>query len=133
MILPITNLNDNNLYEIAYAKKSKKSTSTSSSRNSGLYVNVDELRTIPVSLEQKRAEIMLIYNNQIRQLLEESKQAIAVSGVQYSEIINQFQYAFNTLSNEINNLINALQIQISRYDNLNSSVNNAMKFERNDI
>lgn len=95
-----------------------------------LKVDTNQLSTIPASLRTKKDEILNVYNNQVKSILETSKDAIIVSGVNFEEFETYFAKAFTTLGNELDNLANALQNQIlPRYDNLSVSIKNAFNNE----
>lgn len=202
MILPIINLkNKNELYEIAYAKKSSKAkyginvdtgdsakpiskasakttvsntaksnksesvknttdtksstlkTTTSTSTNtesnntkatvlasttpavantrtSTLKVDSAQLSTVPTTLKAKSEDILKVYNNNVKNILETSKEAIAVSGLNFETFESYFASAFTSLSNELENLANVLQNQIlPKYDNLSISIRNVFNNE----
>ena len=110
-----------------------KSTNTSnvlSTNNGILSVNTVDLSAVPISLKNKRDDILRVYNSQIKNIIETSKEAIVVSGINFEELDLYFSKAFTTLSNELDNLANVLQNQIlPRYDNLSESIRNAFNNE----
>ena len=103
-----------------------------------LYVKSDDLRAVAASLKQKEQAINNVYNNEIKTLLEESKDAIKVAGVDFNEISIQFKNAFTSLATNLDSLSNALTNQIlPKYDNLSVSIknsfNNNFASQMNDI
>ena len=106
--------------------------------NNGLYVSTDELRTVASDLLAKKEQVMNIYNTNVRKVMEESKEAIVMSGLDFNEFDSQFRAAFTTLSNNLNALSTALTTQIlPKYDDLSSSIrtsfNSTFASQMNDI
>lgn len=95
-----------------------------------LQVDTRELSTIPSSLRTKKEEILRLYNAQVKNILETSKDAIIVSGLDFNEFDAFFNKAFMNLATELDNLANALQNKIlPRYDNLGASIRNSFNNE----
>ena len=80
--------------------------------NNGLYVSTEELRAVAIDLLTKKEQVMNIYNTNVRKVMEESKEAIVMSGLDFNEFDSQFRSAFTTLSNNLNALSTALTTQI---------------------
>lgn len=91
-----------------------------------LYVNTNNLETIAKSLRNRDSAIKSIYKNQVKVLLEESKDAIKVSGVDFSDIDAQFNQAFMNLSSNLNELSNILINNIlPKYNDLSLAIKSA--------
>ena len=91
-----------------------------------LTVKTEELREVARELLQRKESLNNIYNNSVKRVMEDSKEAINISGLEFNEFNLEFQKAFTELGNRMENLANALQNQIlPRYDNLSVSIRNA--------
>ena len=94
--------------------------------NNGLYVSTDELRSVAANLLVKKEQVMNIYNTNVKKVMEESKDAIVMSGLDFNEFDNQFKAAFTSLSERLNALSTALTKDIlPKYDDLSSSIKRA--------
>ena len=99
-------------------------------KTSTLTVDAAQLSTVPSTLKAKSEDILKVYNNNVKNILETSKEAIVVSGLNFETFESYFANAFTSLSNELENLANALQNQIlPKYDNLSISIRNAFNNE----
>ena len=95
-----------------------------------LYVSPDELRTVAQSLQTKRTQLQNIYNTKVRSIMEQSKEAIQISGLDFNEFNTQFANAFTTLEDRLNTLSTALTNQIiPNYESLNSSIVKAFNID----
>lgn len=105
-------------------------TAVTNTRTSTLKVDSAQLSTVPTTLKAKSEDILKVYNNNVKNILETSKEAIAVSGLNFETFESYFASAFTSLSNELENLANVLQNQIlPKYDNLSISIRNAFNNE----
>ena len=95
-----------------------------------LTVRTEELRTVARELLQRKDAILNIYNNQVKRVMEDSKEAINISGLEFNEFNIEFQKAFTDLGSRIELLANKLQNEIlPKYDDLSSSIKNAFNNE----
>ena len=95
-----------------------------------LTVRTEELRQVANELLKRKDSINNIYTNQIKNIMEGSKEAINISGLEFNEFNVAFQKAFTELTNRIENLANALNNQIlPKYDDLSVSIRNAFNNE----
>ncbi len=91
-----------------------------------LYVSTEDLKAVANSLNTKKNEITNIYNTKVKPVMEQSKEAITVSGLNFDEFNRQFSNAFTSLANEIGSLSNALTTKIiPNYNDLSQSIRNA--------
>lgn len=95
-----------------------------------LTVKTEELREVARDLLQRKESLNNIYNNSVKRVMEDSKEAINISGLEFNEFNLEFQKAFTELGNRMENLANALQNQIlPKYDDLSSSIKSAFNNE----
>ncbi len=95
-----------------------------------LYVSTEDLRQVANNLNNKKNEIMNIYNSKVKPVMQQSKEAITVSGLNFEEFNRQFNQAFTNLANEIGSLSNALTNKIiPNYNDLSQSIRNAFNNE----
>ncbi len=91
-----------------------------------LTVSTEELRQVAEDLRNKKEEILNIYNTKIISILEESKEAISASGLNFDDFKSTFSQVFGRIDTKITSLSNALtNTIIPKYDELNSYVGNA--------
>lgn len=95
-----------------------------------LYVSADDLRQVAANLQTKKEEILNVYNSKVKAVMEESKEAIVISGLNFDEFNEQFRKAFVNLSDRLDSLSNALTTQIiPQYENLNMSIKKAFNVD----
>ena len=91
-----------------------------------LYVNTNSIKSIADSLKIRNDAIKSIYEKQVKVLLEESKDTINVSGINFNDIDSQFNKAFMSLSSNLEELSNVLINQIlPKYDDLTIAIRSA--------
>ena len=91
-----------------------------------LSVSVDELKSVSQRLLSEKDELVTIYNNRVKVILEASKDAIVASSLDFNDVSSQFKSAFDNLANNITELSTALSTQIiPQYENLGTAVTNA--------
>ena len=90
------------------------------------FVNTDELKEVAININTKREEISSLYKNSITKILTESKDAIAVSGVNYDEFITKFGKTFEALDERLEELSSVLTNKIiPNYDEINVQIKSA--------
>ena len=95
-----------------------------------LIVNAEDLKLVAKNLYDESTELKNLYNNQVKNAIESSKDAIVVSGLNFDDFNLCFNQAFNNLSSELENFSNALTNQIlPKYDNLSTGIRNAFNNE----
>ena len=88
-----------------------------------LQVSVEDLRQVANNLLSEKYKISDIYNKKIVSILDNSKDAITASGVNFDEFRATFSNVFSRLSTNLENLSNALTNEIiPKYNDLNSFV-----------
>ena len=88
-----------------------------------LQVSVEDLRQVANNLLSEKDKISDIYNKKIVSILDNSKDAISASGVNFDEFRTTFSNVFSRLSTNLENLSNALTNEIiPKYNDLNSFV-----------
>ena len=102
------------------------------------FVSTDGLRDIATSINAKREEISTLYKNTITNILTESREAIAISGINYDEFLSKFGKTFDTLDTRLGELSEVLTNKIiPGYDEMNGQLkqvfNNDFATEMNDI
>ena len=102
------------------------------------FVSTDGLREIATGINSKREEISALYKNTITNILTESKEAIAISGINYDEFLSKFGKTFDTLDTRLGELSDVLTNQIiPSYDEMHGQLqkvfNQDFATEMNDI
>ncbi len=93
---------------------------------STLYVSIDDLKNVAQRLLVEKEEFMNIYNSKVKAIIDESKEAIIVSTLDFDEVSRQFQNAFTNLATNLSELSDALTTKIiPQYENLDTSVTKA--------
>ena len=93
--------------------------------NNESLISTEGLKEIANNINAKREEFAALYKNSITNVLIESKEAIAVSGVNYDDFISKFGKTFETLDARLGELSEVLVNQIiPNYDNLNGQIKN---------
>ena len=95
-----------------------------------LKVSTEDLRKVANELLQRKDSLNNIYTNQVKRVMEDSREAISISKLDFNEFDIEFQKAFTNLGNRIESLANALNNQIlPKYDDLSISIRNAFNNE----
>jgi len=98
--------------------------------NMDSYVNTSGLKEIANNIATKREEIASLYKDSIVSIINESKDAISVSGINYDDFINKFGNTFNTLDERLASLSDVLVNKIiPNYDDLNVHIKDAFNKE----
>ena len=88
-----------------------------------LYVSTDDLKQVAKNLLSKKETIANIYKSKVETVLEESKEAVSASGVDFEEFKSTFSKVFSRVDTKLENLANALTNDIiPKYEGLNSYV-----------
>lgn len=91
-----------------------------------LTVSVDDLKGVSQRLITEKDELVSIYNNKVKSILEASKEAIVASSLDFNDVSQQFKSAFDNLASNLTDLSSALSTKIiPEYENLGSSIANA--------
>lgn len=78
----------------------------------------------------RKEESLNIYNNYVKKALEESKEAIIVSGLDFNTFDNSFKLVFNNLADSFEKLSTVLSNQVAvKYDDLSIAIKNAFNKE----
>lgn len=102
------------------------------------FVDTTGLQSVAKNINTKRDEISSLYKNSITKILNESKEAISVSGINFDDFLSKFGKTFEALDTRLAELSDVLVKQIiPNYDNLNISIkeafNNQFAEEMNNI
>ena len=103
-----------------------------------LSVSTDELREVAKDLLSKKDVIKNVYDSKIKGILEESKDAIVASGVNFDDFKATFAEVFTRVATKLENLSTALTNEIiPKYEVLGASIrrsfNNEFASEMNDL
>lgn len=89
-------------------------------------IDIDELNNIATNINTKKEEILKLYDTNIKSVLEASKDAIVVSGLDFEEFVNKFNKTFNALSEKLGSLSDVIVNKIiPNYENLGGEIKNA--------
>ena len=89
-------------------------------------ISVDQLRQVAKSIDSSRNDITNLYNTNVKTILESSKEAIVVSGLDFDEFINKFTKSFNSLDTKLGALSDVLLNKIiPNYENLGDEIKRA--------
>lgn len=85
----------------------------------GTAISIDQVKLVLQSLKNSKSNIKSTYNNDIRSVLQSSQQCLAVSGVNYTQLINILDEVFKTIDTNFDGLIDVLENKvISGYTDL---------------
>lgn len=89
-------------------------------------VDYGGLRQAAASIESKKEELMGIYNNDIKTVIESSKQCIVTSGLNFDQVDASFKTTFTNLDQRLTELTRVLVEQIiPNYENLSDEIRRA--------
>ena len=95
-----------------------------------LKVGTEELKQVASDLMNKKNEISNICNTKVKSILDESREAISASGLNFDEFKESFGQVFSRLDSKMEALSNALSKEIiPRYENLDSYINKAFNVD----
>ena len=95
-----------------------------------LYVSAEELKNVAKDLLNKKETIQNVYDSKIKGILEESKEAIVASGVNFDDFKSTFAQVFNRVGTKLEALSHALTNEIiPKYEGLGSSISNSFNNE----
>lgn len=95
-----------------------------------LSVTTEELKQVAKDLLTNRETIMNLYNSQIKNILNQSKDAIVASGLNFDDFNDVFSKVFNNVGDRMNKLSNALTKDIiPKYNDLNTYINKAFNVD----
>lgn len=106
--------------------------------NDKLLVNVNGIIDVAKSIDNKRNDIMSLYNNDILSVLNQSSECFKVAGMDYDGVKKSFASVFNTLDERIKTLTSLLtDTIIPKYQNtsnvISSMFNEQFAVEMNEI
>ncbi len=88
-----------------------------------IQVNTAEMRRIASNIDTKKNEILDIYNNKVKPILESSQDCLKVSGLSYDSVVSSFNNVFNTLNEQLSSLTDALTTKIiPKYEESSNAV-----------
>jgi hypothetical protein len=86
-------------------------------------INTSNLQDVAKNINTKRDEILSLYKNSITKILNESKDAISISGINFDDFLSKFGKTFEALDSRLGELSEVLVNQIiPNYDELNMSI-----------
>ena len=95
-----------------------------------LQVSTEELKQVSKNIDDKRNQISMIYNNKLKNILEESKEAVVASGLDFDEFKQSFGTAFSRIETKLGELSSALINEIiPQYESLNSYIGKAFNVD----
>ena len=95
-----------------------------------LYVSTEELKQVSKNLADKKNQISEIYNLKLKNIMEESKDAIIASGLDFNDYKQSLGVAFSKIENKLDELSNVLSNQIiPQYENLDAYIGRAFNNE----
>ena len=90
------------------------------------YISTSGLQEIATNINTKRDEISSLYKNSITKIINESKDAISISGLNFDDFVQKFGNTFEALDTRLAELSEVLVNQIiPNYDELNVQIKQA--------
>lgn len=102
-----------------------------STYNGSVSVSTEGLQDVAKNLLTKRDEINDVYNSKIKNIFENSKEAIVVSGLDYSQVEQSISKSFQELDTSLEKLSKALTDEI--IPNYNSLAQTISKYFNSDF
>lgn len=95
-----------------------------------LSVTTEELKQVARDLLTNRETIMDLYNSQIKNILNQSKDAINASGLNFDDFNDVFSKVFTNVGERMEKLSNALTKDIiPKYNDLNTYISKAFNVD----
>lgn len=91
--------------------------------NDSVSISTEGLKEVANTINEKKDEIMKIYNTTLKSILSSSKECLSVSGLDYSQVENEFKTTFETLDKRVTELTNVLVTKIiPSYEDLSGEI-----------
>ena len=93
--------------------------------NDNIAINIEEIKLITDEIDTKKKEIINIYNQSLKNLIQNSRESIVKSNMSYEVIDSKFRSLFEQFDNNLSLIVNTLKRDIiTNYESLSDDLNN---------